>query len=73
MRNFGKEGWGEVSVHFRFSTSFLKCLPHLGYVVAQLFETLHYQLEGHRFESLCGLWDFSLTKFFWPNYGHRGE
>ena len=31
--------------------------------------TLHYKMEGHRFDSWWGLWDFSLIQSFRSRYG----
>jgi hypothetical protein len=33
----------------------------MGYAVAQLVEALRYELEGRRFDSLWGHWNFSVT------------
>jgi hypothetical protein len=38
-------------------------------MVAQLVEAMRYKLEGHTFDSKWCLWNFSLTKAFWPRYG----
>lgn len=33
----------------------------MGHAVVQLFDALHYKLEGHGFHSQWGHWNFSLS------------
>jgi len=53
------------------SNIFVVTLMMEGHAVAQLFEALRYNSEGHGFDSRWCHWNYSLTYSFWSHYGHE--